>query len=878
MRMRKLISLLLALCLLLSPVMVLADEVTTEATAETVQTEASAETVEIASTEDFLTFVENCRLDSYSVGKTFTLTCDLNLIGMGEVTIPTFSGTLEGNGYTISGVAITASGSVAGLIRYVTKSGVIRNLTVAGTVQPGGSANHVGGIAGENQGLIENCAFSGTVSGNDRIGGIAGYNKLSGIIDGCSTSGIVYGNHDIGGTAGENAGVIRNCENEASINNQVRHNSVELSDVTLDNLLGTELAVSVTDIGGIAGTSTGVIRDCKNFGNVGYPHMGYNIGGIVGCQSGYVTGCENSGHVQGRKEVGGIAGQQEPALLITFDTDTIQILKGQLGTLGTLANETASVAQSGLSNLETQAESVRNQINTAKDAAESLIPSEENPNLPEWDSIQAAQNSISSNLVGANGDLKNMISTTTGTISSLSDSLEALMKQLNVISGTMNNATEYLGGTLADASDGDTEDLLTSKISDCSNSGAVSGDWNCGGIVGAITLDNGTDPEENVDLSGSYSLNVEGELRSVILSCSNSGAVSARKQHCGGIVGWMSMGLVKASRNTGAVAAAGGSYAGGIAGRGTGGYIRQCGAKCTVTGKTYVGGIAGSAKTVSDCYSLTKITATEKQGNILGYEKDLTGIQKNYYLSWGSDVGAIDGVSYDQCAQGLKLDAFLALEQLPELFQSVKVRFVMPDGEEKTLSLTPGSSLKDSEIPALPEVSGESWSWENLNDTTRAEILFDVTFRAVCSKGCVTIESDRQSETGLPLLLAQGTFTDAFPLTMEAGESGPEAGEGDVIALWRYTLPEDGKAEKLRCLIEGEYDGLQVFVCRNGQWRQEESKLEGSYLVFPVVTEDEAFCVIATTENSNWVYWLVAAAVAAAGACVLFLLRKKKKR
>ena len=67
-----------------------------------------------------------------------------------------------------------------------------------------------------------------------------------------------------------------------------------------------------TDIGGIAGFSNGVIQSCKNVGNVGYEHMGYNVGGIVGRQSGYLDGCKNTGIVNGRKDVGGIAGQLEP--------------------------------------------------------------------------------------------------------------------------------------------------------------------------------------------------------------------------------------------------------------------------------------------------------------------------------------------------------------------------------------------------------------------------------------------------------------------------------------------------------------------------------------------------------------------------------------
>ena len=40
--------------------------------------------------------------------------------------------------------------------------------------------------------------------------------------------------------------------------------------------------------GGIAGVSSGIIRDCTNSEKVGYSHIGYKVGGIVGLQTGAV--------------------------------------------------------------------------------------------------------------------------------------------------------------------------------------------------------------------------------------------------------------------------------------------------------------------------------------------------------------------------------------------------------------------------------------------------------------------------------------------------------------------------------------------------------------------------------------------------------------
>lgn len=48
------------------------------------------------------------------------------------------------------------------------------------------------------------CSFSGTVSGLDSIGGIAGINEAQGEIINCAFSGSVTGEHYVGGIAGQN--------------------------------------------------------------------------------------------------------------------------------------------------------------------------------------------------------------------------------------------------------------------------------------------------------------------------------------------------------------------------------------------------------------------------------------------------------------------------------------------------------------------------------------------------------------------------------------------------------------------------------------------------------------------------------------------------
>ena len=186
----------------------------------TVQAEETEESqvIRILRTQQFLDLAENCILDRYSQDLTVVLLVDIDLTGTDFEGFPIFCGTFDGNGHTISGLSITGDGSNMGLFRFVGQTAVIQDLTVSGEVNPGGSSCAVGGIAGSNAGRIANCTFTGTVSGADDVGGIAGINTLTGIIESCNINGQISGDHRIGGAAGSNTGVIRLTNNRAEVN------------------------------------------------------------------------------------------------------------------------------------------------------------------------------------------------------------------------------------------------------------------------------------------------------------------------------------------------------------------------------------------------------------------------------------------------------------------------------------------------------------------------------------------------------------------------------------------------------------------------------------------------------------------------------------
>ena len=294
------------------------------------------DTVTISTVEDLLRFAKSCALDTWSQGKTVVLAADLELAAEEFTPIPTFGGTFLGQGHTISGLRITSAGSVQGLFRYIQPSGTVQDLTVQGTVVPEGTRSTVGGIVGDNAGVLQDCAFQGTVQGDSSVGGIAGRNSAAGQIIRCTSSGSVSGDNAAGGIAGRNLGLLLKCENRAGVNLTQTESSIDLLDAGAGAALEERAAAddetyhllsSGFDTGGIVGYSSGVVQSCTNYGTVGYPHVGYNTGGIAGRQSGYLAGCVNSGTVYGRKDVGGIVGQAEPYLLVDPGEDTLNRLR-----------------------------------------------------------------------------------------------------------------------------------------------------------------------------------------------------------------------------------------------------------------------------------------------------------------------------------------------------------------------------------------------------------------------------------------------------------------------------------------------------------------------------------------------------------------------
>ena len=331
----------------------------------------------IKTVEDLNRLADNCRLDSWSQGRTVSLDADIALDGTDFSGIPSFGGTFQGNGHTISGLSLSGKASFAGLFRTVQETGTVKNLNVSGSLDMTGN-EAAGGIAAVNYGTITGCSFSGSISGDTCVGGIVGTNQLLGSILNCSSAGSVTGGKMTGGIVGNHQGLAVGCTNTAYVNTAQTDKTVSVQDISIDTTLDlsrfttTEAPTAATDMGGIAGYSTGVIRECENTAAIGYPHVGYNVGGIAGRSCGYIVSCQNSGSVYGRKDIGGIAGQMEPYIEMPLSKDMLSDLQQQLADLNALVDKASDDAENGANGISDQMNAMSGYVQSASSAANNI--------------------------------------------------------------------------------------------------------------------------------------------------------------------------------------------------------------------------------------------------------------------------------------------------------------------------------------------------------------------------------------------------------------------------------------------------------------------------------------------------------------------------
>ena len=1142
--------------------------------APTAVTVARADTIQICSAEDWAALAKKCKTDSWSRGRTVELLQNVDLSGEAFTPIPTFGGTFYGNGYTISGVSLSHNGSYQGLFRYIQAGAVVRDLHVEGAIAPGGSRECVGGLVGEHSGVLQNCSFSGTVDGEMNVGGLCGYITESGVVEQSRFSGNVTGKTYTGGICGQNFGRVQSCENHGAVNTTNDEEAKPLQDMELDvtELRSTQNIDTNTDTGGICGYTKGSVIGCKNYGNVGYPSVGYNTGGICGRQAGYIGLCENYGEIKGRKDIGGIAGQAEPYVVLAFSkdiigktqdkivemqnsidaataniqaivdgygaisavTESLDALNASLSGVGNAAElvsdgvvdyaddaadsvnalsdrlhtaldnsqevlDTLSLGADHMTDgfsalqesgeyLEKLAASLGDAINQADTAqfadasmhlkrassqfAQAMSSFEDSIDAVEggakklqealralakalekkdnvegqfqlvWESLGEIQEGFSDageamtdtadtlqglydrsyiggNVIDAIENLRQMaeyfqnvaralqmVGDACLTLAegfdissvqyafrmlergfdSLSRAFDRLQKGINAFSPVLdeletaseqgemaaNRAKDAMGdigdGTddlkravdrlreivtdltadgafalptvsdefrsdfdaffrsiedmqaemtalnaavrgaetdtknsvsdvvwqindeirtlsdllsdaldeqrereedslVEDVSDRDTIQDLRGKIDQSQNFGVVSGDVNVGGIAGSMAIEYDFDPEDDVLNSGEQTMRFTYQTKCVIRRSTNEGAVTAKKNDCGGIVGRMDLGSVIACDAYGTISSTDGDYIGGIAGK-SDTVIRNCAAKCELSGNRYVGGIAGHGSTITNCQTLVCISAYEEfAGAIAGYAPK-EELRNNLFIN--DTLGGLDDISYTGLAAETDLEAFVAFVKANFHKDVTFTLTFVADGKE--IARVPfhyKEAIAAEQIPKVPEKNGYFGKWSGYDF---AQPRFDAVLEAEYHRNMDIIASERTRENGKSVVLACGAFDDAAAVSAVPGGQLPGKHTIDgyhVVIDGSYT-----ETYTVRYLPAAER-GYAIYVQYGDTVKKANTKMVGSYVEFEVAAADFQLYEV---KKSVWPWLLLGVlSLAAAAAAGFWIYRKKSK-
>lgn len=192
----------------------------------------------------------------------------------------------------------------------------------------------------------------------------------------------------------------------------------------------------------------------------------------------------------------------------------------------------------------------------------------------------------------------------------------------------------------------------TGSITNCYNTGNVSGS---SGFVGGVSGYNSKGTIINSYNAGSVSgLEYVGGVSGInytgsITDCYNIGSVSGSEGNVGGVNGYNDGGTITNSYNAGSVSGTE-RYVGGVSGYNDGGTITNCYNVGSVGGSGYVGGVNGWNKgIITNCYNTGSVSGTGANvGGVIGRNESNASITNCYYDSTiytGNAIGANDGTT-----------------------------------------------------------------------------------------------------------------------------------------------------------------------------------------------------------------------------------------
>lgn len=199
---------------------------------------------------------------------------------------------------TVTGVTI-----IGGLVGEI--SGDISNSYVKIQGEITGTGDYVGGLAGYSTGnILDSYAIiDGGVSGNNIVGGLAGYANG---VERTYANAAVDGNNSVGGLVGEAHVLVNNSYSAGSVTgNSLVGGLVGDHYGNITNSYATGSVTGVDRVGGLVGWSE-VIANSYATGSVAGE---VKVGGLVGLSEGNISNSYATGNVNGEQSVGGLVGE-----------------------------------------------------------------------------------------------------------------------------------------------------------------------------------------------------------------------------------------------------------------------------------------------------------------------------------------------------------------------------------------------------------------------------------------------------------------------------------------------------------------------------------------------------------------------------------------
>jgi hypothetical protein len=182
----------------------------------------------------------------------------------------------------------------------------------------------VGGLIGENDGTITNCYSTASVSGFADAGGLVGSN-FEGQIANCHSTSSVWGQWCIGGLVGINADWITNCYSKGNVSGTWAVGGLAGANGSIFAKISSCYSSSIVSgderVGGLVGSNAeSRIDNCHSSARAS---GGKYVGGLVGFNGGYefisfISNCYSTGTVSGTTLVGGLVGHNIDVVRASF--------------------------------------------------------------------------------------------------------------------------------------------------------------------------------------------------------------------------------------------------------------------------------------------------------------------------------------------------------------------------------------------------------------------------------------------------------------------------------------------------------------------------------------------------------------------------------